>query len=175
MLFRARIDPTLSGVTIMADSSNGTDKIRVLLIGNILYFSDGIIAPNKIYLDKYKDEIESLEVKTGQEGISKAEIFNPHMVFIASNPFDDMDVIEIVHRLRAVKPFTKIITMSLANDPKWMFATIEAGADDCGCLPIPILKDDHDDFYTYIRNLYHGTQVTLRDEWIQRNGNKKSD
>ena len=151
----------------MTNSSPEIEKIRVILIGDVFWYPDvyfGIRASITTYLENYMAEIDLMEAETGEVGILRASVFHPHIVFIASDP-PDMNVTDLIRRLRPAGTNGKIVTMLMSNDPQWIRATIEAGADDYVSLPVPI---DGDNFYRLIRNLYDGDRITLRDQWLER-------
>jgi DNA-binding NarL/FixJ family response regulator len=170
----SRCWPSPTGELIMTSSSPEIEKIRVLLIGDVFWYPDvyfGIRSSIKTYLENFMSAIDLMEAETGEKGIAQANTFNPHVVFIASDP-PDMGVTALVQRLRSANTNVKIVTMSMSNNPQWIIATIEAGADDYASLPVPVHGDN---FYKLIQNLYDGTRITLRREWLERKtGNQTS-
>lgn len=152
----------------MSNSSSVTEKIKILLIGG----EDALALSIKEYFNKHNDEVEYLGWgKTGQEGVSKAKNFNPHIVLVAK-PSHDMNTKEVVHLIRASSESIKIMTMSESNNPQWIGSTIDAGANDYISQPTAGLGvEDHallDNMHNAIKKLHYHLGSSLREEMKRR-------
>jgi CheY-like chemotaxis protein len=168
----------------MSDPPPKSEKIRVLLIRSQIdfdaltqnwsdadktKFNDFVTSlPNFRTADDYAiadflntewDDIELLGwAKTGQEGLDMARTLQPDVI-LADASIDDMHTAEVVRLVRASLADTKIITMSLSNNPSWIMHTIESGADHYVSQPLMA-----DDVYNVIRRLHDGIGVSLREK-----------
>lgn len=109
--------------------------LRVLLISEYMLTASEV----ESNLSAHADEVEYIgDAKRGQEGIDKALASSPDVVLVSA--YIDMHTDEVVRRLRTARPKLHIITASLSNNPQFIKATLEAGADDYICLPL--FEDD---------------------------------
>jgi CheY-like chemotaxis protein len=166
----------------MSEPPSKVEKIRVLLIRSLFDF-DAIIRnfseeektkfndflasvprfrPADDYADFLNTQWDDIEflgwAKTGAEGLELAKTLQPDVILVDSS-IDDMHTAEVVRLIRAALPETKIITMSLSNNPSWIRDTIEAGADHYACQPLIA-----DYIYNAIRGLHDGTVTSLREQ-----------
>ena len=148
----------------MVDVPEKEKRIRILAITQ-----EGFAQSIENNLAEHQDEVEFIgNSKTGEQGIRQAQLLSPDVVLIdAYTP--DMNPIEVVSALRQSNANLHIITSSLPNDPHWIMASIEAGANDCISQPL-----SSDDLYQLIHRLYHRTGPSLRDQHNERKKRSQS-
>lgn len=115
---------------------NNTAPIRVLIIA-----SDSM--STKLDLEKYLNDREKFQIlgstTSGLEGVEIAKDQNPDLVLINSN-VDDMNALDVLRELKGIRPSSKFIVSSRANDPDWLRRAFNLGA--ANALSEPIIKEE---------------------------------
>lgn len=124
----------------------GAFMITVLLVDDHTYIRKGIR-----YLIEATADIEVVATASnGIEAVAKTRMHRPHVVILdISMPF--MDGIESARRIKECCPSTRVLALSLYDNPVYVEGALQAGAQGY------VLKDAiADDLLEAIRTLYSG-------------------
>ena len=120
--------------------------ISILLVDDHAYIRKGIC-----YLIEATTDMEVVATASnGIEGVAKARSHQPDMVVIdISMPF--MDGLEAIRKIRSLCPHTRVLTLSIYDNPAYIEGALQAGARGY------ILKDAiGDELLKAIRALHRG-------------------
>jgi pilus assembly protein CpaE len=102
-----------------------SDKIRVIIVDDIAETRENIRK-----LLQFENDVEVIGVaRTGREGLDLAKESRPDVILMDIN-MPDMDGITATESIQRLVPFTKVIILSVQNDPNYMRRAMLAGARD---------------------------------------------
>jgi two-component system, NarL family, nitrate/nitrite response regulator NarL len=122
--------------------------ISVLLVDDHTYIRNGI----RHLIEATTDMEVVATASNGIEAVAKACLHQPHVVSIdISMPF--MDGIEATKKIKSSCPRTRVLALSIFDNPAYIEGALQAGAQGY------VLKDAiGSELLEAIRSLYHGKQ-----------------
>ncbi len=99
-------------------------KIRILIVDDHAMVRQGLA----MALQLQPDLAIVGEARNGSEGVTLAESLQPDIILLDLN-MPDFDGIEVMRRVRALSPRSRVLILSGAHTDARVFATVEAGVD----------------------------------------------
>lgn len=126
--------------------------ITILLVDDHSYIREGI----RYVLESLEDIEVVGTAANGIEAVAKARLYQPNIVIIdMSMPL--MDGIEATRQIRENCPATRVLALSIYNDPLYVKNAVQAGATGY------VLKDGlPNELLEAIQSLYHGSPYFSR-------------
>jgi DNA-binding NarL/FixJ family response regulator len=126
--------------------------ISILLVDDHTYIRKGI----RYLMEATADMKVVATASNGIEGVAKARLYQPDVVIIdISMPF--MDGIEAIRQIRGLCPHTRVLTLSIYDNPAYIEGALQAGAQGY------VLKDViGNELLEAIRALHNGKRYFSR-------------